>query len=784
MLVGAQENHFHAMNQERRSIATPMRQSITLFFRHYKKDFAIALAVFLIAFLVRVIYVSQLRSSPLFDEPVMDELYHDQWAQAIADGKQYIDGPYFRAPLYPAMLGMIYKIFGHDYLIPRIVQAILGSLSCVIVFFLGRSLFNRITGAFAATAAATYWILIYHDAELLIAPLIVFLDLLLIWFLTLGFERRRRGFFWAAGIALGLSAIARPNILLLAPAIALWIAIVYWNAWRNAVVNIAIVAIGTLAMIAPVTLRNHFVGHDFVAIASQGGVNFYIGNNPHSDGRTAIVPGTPGGWWEGYHASIARAEQALGKKLKPSEVSRYYYSEGWKFIRQHPGPWLQLTLLKLRLWWSRWEIPNDKGIDFITEEFTPIVRWLPLSFGMIAPLGIVGMILCWRRRLATFPLWGFILCYSLSFLPFFCTSRYRVPIIPPLLILAVVAAWEVLQSIMGRNWKRLGLLAMMAGASVALVHITPATAPVRNDAFDLVRIGNAYVKKGRLAAAEDTYRRAVALTPYYLTARINLGGLYMRMNRIDEAIHQFRSGLSSQVRLSGESGALIARTHFLLAQALDWRGESSQAQGEYELAAARHSIYREPTAPTRAKIAAIRSCLNEAGPLFQQQRFGEAAAKLQGCSELDPENQTVLDFLIHALIRSGQLDRAVQVLEKKLSDNQEWAAANLAMILSIAPDPRLRNPPKALKYGRLACPNIEKCGAFFLDALAVAVAENGKMDEGIRLTKLALQRAKDSPNPNDRGLADMINSRLDVYQSGRPFRLPIPAQSEPPMQTP
>ena len=45
-----------------------------------------------------------------------------------------------------------------------------------------------------------------------------------------------------------------------------------------------------LIPIGGVTLYNATAGGDLVLIASQGGVNFYIGNNERSDGRTAIVP--------------------------------------------------------------------------------------------------------------------------------------------------------------------------------------------------------------------------------------------------------------------------------------------------------------------------------------------------------------------------------------------------------------------------------------------------------------------------------------------------------------
>ena len=106
------------------------------------EDCAIFAAIVLFAFVLRHTYILQLRASPLFENPQMDELYHDQWAQAIAAGDTFVEGPYFRAPLYPAFLGVLYRVFGHGYLVPRVSQVILGSLSCGLLFLLGRKAFG------------------------------------------------------------------------------------------------------------------------------------------------------------------------------------------------------------------------------------------------------------------------------------------------------------------------------------------------------------------------------------------------------------------------------------------------------------------------------------------------------------------------------------------------------------------------------------------------------------------------------------------------------------------
>src|SRR5439155_17987221 len=120
----------------------------------------ILLGILAVALALRVVYVLQSRASPAFDEPQMDAQYHVEWAQAFAEGRDYQTGPFFRAPLYPWFLGLLFQLFGDDLLLPRLVQAAIGTLSCALVYMVGARAFDRRTGLVAAAIAAAYWILI------------------------------------------------------------------------------------------------------------------------------------------------------------------------------------------------------------------------------------------------------------------------------------------------------------------------------------------------------------------------------------------------------------------------------------------------------------------------------------------------------------------------------------------------------------------------------------------------------------------------------------------------
>jgi tetratricopeptide (TPR) repeat protein len=655
-------------------------------------DVLLVSLVVVAALSLRLIYIEQLRDNPLFDHPVMDEAYHDQWGQAIAEGRRFVDGPYFRAPLYPALLGAIYTAFGHNLLIPRIIQAVLGSVSCGLIFLIGRRAFGRTAGAAAGFAAASYWMLIYFDGELLIPTLIVFLDLLLIWLLLRVAEKPGHLRWGMAGVVLGLTAIARPNVLLFAPAIALWQLVLYCSSLRRFAGYFAATLAGCLLVVLPMTIRNYVVGNDLVLISSQGGVNFYIGNNAQSDGRTAIVPGTPGDWWEGYRATVSRAEQAAGRTLKPSEVSDYYYAEAFDFIRNEPKAFLSLLWLKLRLSWTRWELSNNKDIYFWSEQMTPLLSRLPLGFGLVGPLGIVGLALCWRRRCALFPIWGFVLVYMVGVVMFFCTSRYRMPVVALLIVLAAYALVECATALRHRNWSTLALAVISLAVALPLVHVTPNTKPFRNDAFAYTRLGAAYARQGRSELAEEYYSKALEAAPHFLTARLNYGKLLQRTGRLDEAVVQFRRATEAESSsLTGETVGLLAEAHFQLAHALGEQGTYTEAAAHY-----RTAMQLDPTCYPGWVQYNRAVALEQAGTTEEAAvAYAEAVEPLRRRLPQNPNDAALLFAIGRSLLVTGRYRDSIPYLQRCLAadPNHNWAARLLDRAEALVGQVERRDPP-------------------------------------------------------------------------------------------
>ena len=108
--------------------------------------------VFVIALVVRLIYLWQIKSIPLFDAPIVDAVMYDQSAMEIVRSTP-VTKAFYQAPLYSYFLALIYKIFGHDYLVPRLVQSIIGAVNCVMVMLIGERLFGWRAGLLAGCIA-------------------------------------------------------------------------------------------------------------------------------------------------------------------------------------------------------------------------------------------------------------------------------------------------------------------------------------------------------------------------------------------------------------------------------------------------------------------------------------------------------------------------------------------------------------------------------------------------------------------------------------------------------
>ena len=227
----------------------------------------------------------------------VDNYYHFNWGKDIASGNIFGDTTYFRAPFYIYCLALVFSLFGATLAAARIFGLVIGLASLLLTFLTGKELFSRRTGLIAAAIQSVYPLILYFESELLLDPLFMLLLQLSVYFFVLWYKKQNLLSLICMSLALGLASITRPTALLFVPPV---IVFFYFSStlWRQRVKLIVSFTFLLALVILPITIRNYVVGGEAVLISSQGGINFYIGNNKQSDGVTAAMPEPLGHNWK------------------------------------------------------------------------------------------------------------------------------------------------------------------------------------------------------------------------------------------------------------------------------------------------------------------------------------------------------------------------------------------------------------------------------------------------------------------------------------------------------
>lgn len=501
----------------------------------------LVLIVVAVALALRFLYHFEMRGHDLVEHLQLDEKFHDRWATSIVGGDWIGKEVFFRAPLYPYMLAVVYALFSDGIEAMRILQHIAGAAAVLLMYVLGRLLFGFRAALSAATLGALYAVMIYFEGRLLFDFLLSVLVLLWLTLALRASERPALLTFAALGLLFGLISTMRPTFLPLSVPLFGYLLLAEVKEKRvRARVGAALV-VCFLLPVALVTARNAIVGGDAVVIAAQGGINFYIGNNPHADGITPSVPEAGGVAWENRHVEFL-AQRDLGHAARPSDVSRYWYKKGFAFVLDEPLLALQRTLKKIYLFWSRIEIKNNLSF-YAFERASTVLSILPVGFWLVGPLGITGMVLAWGRFPRSRLLVLFVLFYMLVTVAFFVCDRFRLPVVPLMCVFSGLTLHSLLD-LWGKRDRR-ELLRVGVFIALAALFVNTNLARLRPDldsTNDEVQ-ALAALQSGKLAVAAELFGRAATLDPQNTGARVNQGIALWGMGRIEDAAAAFRSGI-------------------------------------------------------------------------------------------------------------------------------------------------------------------------------------------------------------------------------------------------
>lgn len=344
-----------------------------------------------------------------------------------------------REPGYPLVLGTVFRVFGKSYGNVVLLNAAMAALAVWLLFLTGRRIFGARVALAAAVIASLYPPFIYYAAQPRRETMMVLLSVFCLRELFEAAQTASPRRAAAAGAAGAAAALTNTAFLLFGLAAA-----PFWLVWRlrgrpAAALRQAVVYLGFLALLyAAWPLRNYRAfGSWILGSTAAGGTLFYANQ---------VLPPGAGGTPEETRVLSADPVYLRGSSIEDRRLAdRFFWKAGLERAKAEPGRFLGATA---RRFVDQWRLAPHPARY---EHSNVLLKWVSLlSDGWIIPLGLVGMVLSRLRPAEAGGALLFIVSFNLPFALIFSMLRYRLPVMPWVILFAALA--------LSRGWDRLRLV--------------------------------------------------------------------------------------------------------------------------------------------------------------------------------------------------------------------------------------------------------------------------------------------------------------------------------------
>lgn len=458
--------------------------------------------VFLAAvFAAKLVVVLQLRDHPLLQADIagFESTVYAVIASRISSGEPWLGFELLSVPpLYVYFLALVLSVTKVLAAV-RIAQIALGTAAVACVFAATRVWFGGRAAWLAALFAGLCGLFTYYETTILPSALDPFLTSAALAALAMASAPAARAKGWLA-----LSALAFLLLLLNRPAIV------------------------------------------------HGGLQFYVGNNPRSDGTERPVAGIAAEDLLQQHEDARRvAEASSGRNLDEGGVSAYFYTLGRSWISLHPGDAAAHLARKLALAFNAGHIAASYSFPFYAYDARTLLAGLFVGPWLLLPLGLVGLAIgVFHGRRGDYLIWAsFVPLYALAVALFFVTERARLPLLVPLCVGAGAAA-DFFMSRGTRPPDRPAFLPrpLFVAGAVALLCLFALMANIprrRADgrAEDRTRMAEAMIVRDRIDLAEQWAARALAIHPRPADVHLRVGRRLVVHSRPEAALAHLERAL-------------------------------------------------------------------------------------------------------------------------------------------------------------------------------------------------------------------------------------------------
>jgi 4-amino-4-deoxy-L-arabinose transferase-like glycosyltransferase len=333
-------------------------------------------------------------------------------------------------PLYPYLIGGVFKIFGiYTYASAWVllsINSLLTALTTTPIFLIAHRSFGERVAIWSARAWALnpyvwYWS-IHWIWDTTFTPLM----LALIFLVSLEMEEWPGWQGWILfGALWAIGALANPAMLAFLPFCGLWL---WWRRSQRGLPSLGGVVLSSFVfslVLSPWLVRNYEVFGEFVFIRDDFGLQFRLGNNKLADGMLIAT----------LQPNLNRLEFEKFARLGELGYEADCRRLAFEWIKEHPARFAIISLKRFFYYWNGVPRPTDSLApwDFRSSMF--------LASSVLAIWGL-GRALR-QKRTGAWLFAGLVLTYPTVYYFVFPHARYRHPIEPELLILAVFLICEV-----------------------------------------------------------------------------------------------------------------------------------------------------------------------------------------------------------------------------------------------------------------------------------------------------------------------------------------------------
>jgi 4-amino-4-deoxy-L-arabinose transferase-like glycosyltransferase len=332
-------------------------------------------------------------------------------------------------PLYPYLIGGVFKIFGvYTYSSAWVllsINSLLAALTTIAVFLIAHRAFGPRVALWSARTWALNPYVWYWSVHWIWDTTFTPLMLALIFLVSLELQQWPGWRGWALfGASWGIGALANPAMLSFLPFCGLWVWLQRSRRGLPSLTGVVLSSFVFFLVLSPWLIRNYEVFRRFVFIRDDFGLQFRLGNNKMADGMLIAT----------LQPNLNKLEfekfQRLGEIAYETDCRRLAF----EWIRANPKQFALISMKRFFYYWNGVPRPTDSVApwDFRSSLF--------LTSSVLAIWGL-GRALR-QKRPGSWLFAGLVATYPTVYYFVFPHARYRHPIEPELFILIVFLLCE------------------------------------------------------------------------------------------------------------------------------------------------------------------------------------------------------------------------------------------------------------------------------------------------------------------------------------------------------